>query len=418
MPTLREQRDTAMKNAEALIEKTRQGVELSEAESASLKSAVDAVKALSEQMRAADEAEKLLKSLPASGQTGQRGEAGTLGEHFLSHAGQKALSGLKARRRGIQVDAPEFSGVKAPGDLVTTAHATSGTDLIRPDLDKRIVKEHLQRPTIASWLGAGTITSNSITYFVEKSWDKAQHGSFETVAEGAKKPGLTPPGYEQVTETLKKIAGYIKVSEEMADDAEFLVSEINNRLLYQLLMFEEQQLLNGEGAGTDIKGLLKRTGVQTGTVSSAGLLDYIDQAVVSIQTSTGLQADGIVMHPADYQAIRMRKDGNGQYLAGGPFIGQYGKGSILPSPPIWGLPVIATTAIGRGELIIGAGKAAATVYRKGGLRVEASNVDGEDFTHNRFTILAEERLTLAVRYPAAFMHVKVQSEPAGKPAGK
>ena len=60
---------------------------------------------------------------------------------------------------------------------------------------------------------------------------------------------------------------------------------------------------------------------------------------------------------------------------------------------------------------MGAGKQAATVYRKGGIRVEASNVDGEDFTYNRFTILAEERLTLAVRRPSAFVKVSVAEAP-------
>ena len=49
------------------------------------------------------------------------------------------------------------------------------------------------------------------------------------------------------------------------------------------------------------------------------------------------------------------------------------------------------------------------MYRKGGVRVEASNVDGEDFTHNRFTILAEERLTLAVRRPDAFVKLALGS---------
>ena len=78
----------------------------------------------------------------------------------------------------------------------------------------------------------------------------------------------------------------------------------------------------------------------------------------------------------------------------------------MQDPPLWGLNTIQSTAVPEGTALIGAGKTAATVYRKGGVRVETSNVDGEDFTHNRFTILAEERLTLAVRRPDAFAQIK------------
>jgi len=60
-------------------------------------------------------------------------------------------------------------------------------------------------------------------------------------------------------------------------------------------------------------------------------------------------------------------------------------------------------------VLIGADKAAATVYRKGGIRVETSNADGNDFTKNQFTILAEERLALAVRRPDAFVKLTLGS---------
>jgi hypothetical protein len=47
----------------------------------------------------------------------------------------------------------------------------------------------------------------------------------------------------------------------------------------------------------------------------------------------------------------------------------------------------------------------ATVYRKGGVRVESTNSHDDDFTSNLVTVRAEERLALAVRYPAGFCQV-------------
>lgn len=404
--TLTEQQAKAKADAEALIAKSRSGVELSEEEQTELKGLVEKAKRLGDQIRKADDAEELLKSLGTPITAAERAEAReavakSLGEHFVKSAGE-SLQRIKGRQR-MQADAPEYS-LKAAGDVATTENSIGAQHLGLPDIDKNIVKQVVQRPTVATWLGAGAIAGTAITYFIEKVWDDTANGAFKTVGENAKKPGLTPPDYEEVTETLKKIAGWVKLSMEMAEDYDFLVSEINNRLLFQLLLAEEDQLLNGDGTGTNIKGLLNREGVQVATsASKAENFDSLYRALQSVFTKTGLRPDGIIINPADYQEFRLAKDANGQYFAGGPFQGPYGNGEVMGEPNLWGVPTIQTTAIPKGTVLLGAGKAAATVYRKGGIRVEASNVDGEDFTHNRFTILAEERLTLAVRRPDAFV---------------
>jgi len=321
------------------------------------------------------------------------------------------LARLKSGNRVNPFDMPEFTGSKAAGDVIKLDNLQStASHLVTPDIDRNIVTAYAQRPTIASWLGSGTITSNAIVYFVEKVWDDSTNGTFGMIAEGADKPGMTPPDYTEVTEVLKKLAGWIKLSMEMAEDAEFLVSEINNRLLFQLLVAEEAQLLNGDGTGQKIKGLLNREGVQKKTsANAAGNLDAVYESMNAVFTKTGLRADGIVINPADYEKFRLQKDSNGQYLAGGPFTGQYGVGGILQDPPLWGLNTIQTTSIPAGKVLIGAGQAAATVYRKGGIRVETSNADRDDFTKNQFTILAEERLALAVRRPDAFVELTLGS---------
>lgn len=402
-----EQREALAKEAENLVEKARSEKGLTDSEREQLAQLKSDALDLQKMIQDSADADSLLKSLgkPATEHEKQKARntvAKSLGEHVVMNA-KDAFTDIKGRRR-IQADVPEFDA-KAAGDVVVTGNAFgSAESMLTPDIDRNIVHVVEQRPTIASWLGAGTIASNAITYFVEQPWDDAAYGQFKTVGENARKPGMTPPTYKEVTETLKKIAGWIKLSMEMAEDASFLVSEINNRLLFQLTMFEEEQLLNGDGTGTNVKGLLLREGVQVATsASAANNMDSIYKAINAVFLKTNLRADGIVINPADYEKLRLLKDGNGQYFAGGPFTGQYNNGGILQDPPIWGLQTIQTTAVDAGTVLIGAGKQGATVYRKGGIRVETSNVDGEDFTHNRFTILAEERLTLAVRRPDAFV---------------
>lgn len=418
MATLKERREAMAKRAADLVGKSRNGEELTAEEVNELAQLKSDSETLLEQIKAAEAAESLVKSLGTPEEARKTEDvkrdtegAKSLGEHFVKGMRERGvLDRFKSGNRVAQVDLPEF-GAKAATDVHLTSTSTGNAEhMFQPDIDRNIVRVYEQRPTIADWLGAGTIASNAITYFVEKVWDDSANGQFATVAEGARKPQLHAPDYEEVTEVLKKIAGFIKLSTEMAEDQSFLVSEINNRLLFQLLLTEEDQLLNGDGVGTNVKGLLVRDGIQVQTsVSEAANLDSIYKAINAVFTKTGLRADAVVINPADYEKIRLAKDANGQYYAGGPFTGQYGVGGVLVDPPLWGLQTIQTTAVPAGTVLVGAGKQGATVYRKGGIRVETSNIDGEDFTHNRFTVLAEERLTLAVRKPDAFVKLTLAS---------
>ncbi|MCW0996254.1 phage major capsid protein, partial [Streptococcus anginosus] len=87
----------------------------------------------------------------------------------------------------------------------------------------------------------------------------------------------------------------------------------------------------------------------------------------------------IMLNPADYQQLRKKKDNNGQYLAGGPFQGQYGNNGILLSPAVWGLNVVSTPAVEQGTYMVGAFRQGATILRRGGLRVDSTNTNVDDF---------------------------------------
>ena len=64
------------------------------------------------------------------------------------------------------------------------------------------------------------------------------------------------------------------------------------------------------------------------------------------------------------------------------------------------------------EIFVGSFKACASVVSKGGVAVEATNTDQDDFIKNRMTIRCEERLALAVRRPAGFVKiVKAATDP-------
>ena len=399
MPSLMEQREAAFENAKSLAEKVKSG-EASVAEAEAALAEVDSIDAkIAEAKKGSAILERLgqLKSGEGEQIIVKSGEAKTLGEHFVKNAGDRLrqVKGIS----GASVAVPEF--VKAATDPVVTGGASGALGPLLTQVDRNLVTGY-RRPTVTSLFGQGTLTGSAITYFVEG----AKTGDFTTVAESGAKPQLNYANPTPVTEALSKIAGFIKVSDEMIEDLDFLVSEINGRLLYDLSLVEEAQVLSGDGTSPNLTGLLNRSGIQTETVSAAGdEADALFRAITKVSTATGLTADGILISPADYQKLRLSKDSNGQYFGGGFFSGQYGQGGVQEQPPLWGLRTVVSPAVSVGTAVVGAFTQGATVYRKGGVRVESTNSHASDFTSNLVTIRAEERLALAVRKPSAFVKV-------------
>lgn len=290
------------------------------------------------------------------------------------------LDGLKAEHG----TASTGYGYKAAAD--THATVTVGTT------SQNVVDIVPRQLTVRDLLGAETISGNSLTYYVMG----ATEGASGTVAEGAKKNQIHVP-HDPVTVSLSKIAAYFKESDELLEDAPFLESAINNRGEYEHALAVEKFLLTQ---------LLGTSGIQT-TAFANSAADTIFAAMTGIQTATGYTADAIVLNPADYQTMRLAKDGNGQYMGGGYFTGAYGNGTVAINPGIWGMNTVTSPNVTKGTALVGAFKAAGSVVTKAGsgLRVEVSNSNEDDFVHNLVTVRIEERMALAVRVPAAFSKV-------------
>jgi HK97 family phage major capsid protein len=401
MPTtdLSAARAAAIKSARDLVDAAKaEDRELTDEEQGQIKDSLAEAKTLDRQLqgRALVDAVKGLQDDDDPDDSSEK-PAKTLGDHFVKSVGPEGFSRVKSQS-GFTVSSPEFKAATDP-QLTTGAVYTP----LLTEYDQTIVQGFRQQPTVANLLSSGTISGNAVSYFIEG----AVEGAFTTVAEGAAKPQMHFVDPTAATDALKKIAAWFDMSDEMTEDLPFMVSEINSRGLYLLATFEEAQLINGLGTGTTIKGILNRSGIQTETqaVSPDTSGDALFRAITKVQTATGLAADGIVMNPVDYQKLRLAKDANGQYYGGGFFAGQYGVGGVPQNPPVWGLSTVVTSAVAAGTALVGAFRAGGTVYRKGGVRVEQTNSDAGKFTSNIITTRIEERLALAVRYPAAFVKV-------------
>ena len=386
------------KEAESIMPKVAEGDADAMKRAAELADAIEETEAA---IKAADEFAAKVKGIGTIGSNQPEGDAKakTLGEFAAEGVKQR---GIKSGTR-FSANLGTFTGSKAAASPMVTP---SGVTNALADVQERLYEGPRRRLTIADLLGQETTTRSAVTYFVES---ETVNGAVATVAEGAEKPLVSFGDPAPVTEPVRKIAVVMKESDEMVDDLPWLATAINNRGIYLVQLFKEDQLLNGNGSGTNLIGILNRSGILTGQTASGepNVADAIFRAMTAVSTSSPFQPDGIVINPIDYQTLRLAKDSNNQYYGGGFFQGQYGNAGVTEQPPIWGLRTVVTPAIAAGTVLVGAFQQGASVIRRQGLTVEVANQNEDDFVNNRIAIRIEERLALAVRYPKAFCKVTV-----------
>jgi HK97 family phage major capsid protein len=243
-------------------------------------------------------------------------------------------------------------------------------------------------------------TTNAATIRVTQEVTHTQAAT--AVAEEGQKPEAS----FDLVETdfgVKKIAVIGRVSDEMFADFPQVQAYVNSRLIYMVGSLEDNHLLNGDGTSNKITGILSTSGIQTVAAgASSTVIDAIYKALTKVSSVGFFQPDYIVVNHTDWQNIKLSKDSNGQYYAGGPFSGAYGVGGYTVAGMLWGLPVIATNAISQGTALVGAFQLGAQLFRREGIRLDTTNSDASDFQYNRIAIRVEERLALAVYRPLAF----------------
>ena len=331
--------------------------------------------------------------------------ARSMGEHFVRHL--KAHPVGKGQR--FDVAAKAYNDPLAVGTIASPQVPRA----LVTDIDRNIVQEVLPETFLRSLFGSETISGNALTYFVEGSIEsntgsgQSPYG-FDVVDEGAAKPQVSFADPTPVTVALDKLAAIIKETDEYIDDAPFLASAINGRLLNYLRLREEAYLL----AKLKAASITADTTSWANSATASEIADLIFSKIQAVQSACGFAADAIVMHPKTWEILRLGKLTNGQYIGGGYFADGQGK-------QLWGVPVYCSTfaaapvsGSAAGEIFVGAFKPCGSVVSKGGTTVEATNTNADDFEKNRMTIRAEERLALAVRRPAGFIKiVKAATDP-------
>lgn len=249
-----------------------------------------------------------------------------------------------------------------------------------------------RRPVVADLMPNGTI-SQPLFIFMEET---SNTNNADSVAEGGQKPE-SALAFTERNAPVRKIATVLPVTDELFDDAPAMRSYVQGRMTIFLQLAEENKLLSGDGIAPNIEGILTNGGIQVQAKGGDTIPDAIYKAATKIEVNSFLSPTGVVMHPNDWQRVRLLKDAVGNYLFGSPMAGDMER--------LWGYAIVKTQAITEGTSLVGAWDSAAMIFRRTGISFAVSTEHSDFFIKNKLMLRIEERLALAVFRPTGFCEV-------------
>jgi HK97 family phage major capsid protein len=270
---------------------------------------------------------------------------------------------------------------------ITAANAGSAW----PDIDREIVELPRRQFTVRSLLTVVPTTSGTIEYARQTTRTNAA----AAVAEAATKP-YSNYVWEQVSTAVRTIAHMAKITRQALDDAVQLQGEVESEMRYGLSFAEEDEILNGDGTGQHLDGLIANATAFAApiTIASPTMIDNLRLAFLQAELAL-YPSDGVVLNPADWANIELTKDSQDRYIWANP--------AGLLGPRIWAKPVVTTPAMTIDKFLAGGFKLQ-TLYDRLAPEVLISSENVDDFEKNLYSMRCEERLALGVKRPAALIY--------------
>ena len=255
------------------------------------------------------------------------------------------------------------------------------------------IEPAVSRPlNVLDLFATGNTSYNAVPYMLETT---STSGAAE-VAEGAEKQESTLAFSEQ-SSPVRTIATVLPITNDLLQDVGACRSYVEARLSYFVRARVDTQLLNGDGAAPNLRGILNVVGLQTQVKGTDPTPDAIGKAMDLVRVNGGYDADAIVMHPNDWQDVRHLRTADGVYIWGNP--------ADATPPRIWGLPVAVTTACPVNTAIVGSFRGAAMLFWRSDLQLAMSDSHDDFFIKNKLMLRAEVRVALPIFRPQAFVMV-------------
>lgn len=212
--------------------------------------------------------------------------------------------------------------------------------------------------------------------------------------EGAAYPEATLE-VSEVMYPVEKVGTFLPVTDEQMEDVEEAEGYVNSRLPFMVMQRVDSQIINGTGTNGQLYGIRNLANVLT----MAKEADDSAHATV-YKALTKARVDGrsmphqVLMHPTDWQNIRLAQDANGNFIMGPP--------GIMVEQAIWGYPVAEVDSLPVGTFVVGDFNNFSSLRTKRDIEMKVSDSHDDYFVKGKQAIRADVRLCVVWYRPQAF----------------
>jgi len=197
--------------------------------------------------------------------------------------------------------------------------------------------------------------------------------------------------------TIETIGVWLPVTDEQLEDEAGAEAYINARLPFMIRQRLDSQILVGDGSTPNILGVNNKPSIQTQAKGADSVPDAIYKAMTKVRVTGRAMPSAVVMHPNDWQGIRLLTTADGIYIWGSP----------AQSGPeiIWGMPVVQSDAQTENTAVVGDFANYSLLVVRRGVVVERTNSHDTNFINGRQAIRAGIRCATVWTRAAGFCTV-------------
>ena len=317
----------------------------------------------------------------------------SMGEAFVKSDAYRAAAERAGQSKNLPIGTTDAVRVADRNEVktlfqITTNHPTLPVE----DRTNLIVAKPLVGLDFLNVIASATTDSDLVEWVEETTYTNAAAETAETSASPESAVAFTVR-----TAAVKEIAHFIPVTRRAMADVAYVESWINNRLIDGVRRRLQTQVLSGDGTGENFTGIYGTSGIGVidRSLLSVNMLEGLHKAITSIRVNSFQEPDFIGIHPEDWEALRLLREGTGtgQYLYGAP--------ADAGTRSIWGIPAIVHAAFTLGTPMVGKGSEA-TLFVREGVSVSASDSHSTYFVDRKVALLATMRAAFGVTQPKAF----------------
>jgi HK97 family phage major capsid protein len=227
------------------------------------------------------------------------------------------------------------------------------------------------------------------------SWTYMEETTFTNNAAETAEGGEKPEGALALTErtaNVRKIPVWIPVTDEQLEDVDGIQQYLENRLGFMVMQRLDGQMVAGDGSAPNLRGLLNVSGIQTQAKGTDPVPDAIYKAMTKVRVVGQAIPDTAVLHPYDWQDIRLLRTSDGVYIWGNP--------SEAGPERIWSLPVAQVQAATENTGLVFDSTFTELAWKKG-MTIKVSDSHSDYFVKNKQAVRAEIRVAFTVYRPTA-----------------